>query len=142
MKESDVNADVQVLTGGCHCGAVRYKARAAPYHRTLCHCTDCRGTSGAPAVGWFSVPPAALQWLRGAPRHYRSSAKATRCFCGACGTQLTYQRDELGEIDITLASLDDAASVAPADHTFARSELPWMRGLDGLPRHATTRPQA
>ena len=41
-------------TGKCHCGAVTYTiaGEAVPEHHCLCHCTDCRRHSGAPAVGW------------------------------------------------------------------------------------------
>lgn len=58
-----------------------------------------------------------------------------------CGTQLTFREDGDTGIDITTASLDDpgADAVAPRDQTYARSELPWMRGALALPRFNTTR---
>jgi hypothetical protein len=51
------------LTGGCACGAVRYETDAEPFHRTLCHCVDCRRAAAAPQdhtwasqrVGWMRV---------------------------------------------------------------------------------------
>ena len=38
--------------GGCHCGAVRYRisVNGPPMHVALCHCSDCRKSSGAPMV--------------------------------------------------------------------------------------------
>ena len=42
--------------GQCHCGAVRYEMPAEAIHQALCHCTDCRRHSGAPAVAWGLVP--------------------------------------------------------------------------------------
>ncbi|QJE03520.1 GFA family protein [Massilia forsythiae] len=129
-----------VLRGGCACGAVRYEAAAAPFHRTLCHCADCRRAAGAPAVAWFSVPAAALAWVRGAPRRHRSSAAVERAFCGRCGTQLTYRHDDIpGEVDITTCSLDDPEQAAPQDHTFAARRLRWLRVDDGLPVYPATR---
>ena len=41
-----------MLTGGCHCGAIRYEVEGAPIHAALCHCTDCRRQAGAPMVSW------------------------------------------------------------------------------------------
>jgi hypothetical protein len=129
-----------MLAGGCYCGAVRYEADGAPFHRTLCHCVDCRRVSGAPAVAWFSVARAALRFTQGSPMWYRSSPQVTRGFCAQCGTQLTYAHDTSpGEIDITTCSLDDPQALPPEDHTFARSRLHWLRTNDGLPEYATTR---
>jgi hypothetical protein len=41
--------------GRCHCGAVRYSMPAEAIHQALCHCSDCRRHSGAPAVAWGLV---------------------------------------------------------------------------------------
>ena len=122
------------LSGGCACGAVRYETDAAPFHRTLCHCVDCRRAAGAPAVAWFSVPAAGLRFVRGAPAVHRSSPQVERGFCGACGTPLTYRNDAYPEeVDVITCSLDDPGAASPQDHTFASQRLPWMRTDDGLP---------
>ncbi|HWL83259.1 MAG TPA: GFA family protein [Roseomonas sp.] len=129
-----------MLTGGCACGRVRYEADGTPFNATICHCEDCRRSSGAPVVAWFSVPTASLRFTAEAPRHFASSAMAQRGFCPDCGTSLTYQRQDLpDEIDITTASLDDPEQVPPQDHTWVRSQLTWVRLADGLPRHVTVR---
>ena len=39
------------ITGGCHCGAVRYEAEGEALTHALCHCVDCRRHAGAPMVG-------------------------------------------------------------------------------------------
>ena len=88
--------------GGCLCGAVRYQVSGRPYHLTHCHCTLCRRASGAPFVTWFSVASAGFLVTRGEPIRYRSSPVAVRGFCGRCGAQLIFQRDDTpGEVDIT-----------------------------------------
>jgi len=128
------------LPGGCMCGAVRYEAHGAPFNSTLCHCTDCRKASGAPALAWFSVASNALRWTAGQPQVYRSSNEGVRGFCAACGTTLTYQSDRWpDEIDIATCSLDDPEQVPPADHTFVHSRLRWLLLADGLPQFQTTR---
>lgn len=127
------------LHGGCACGAVRYEVTEAIYHRTLCHCENCRRTTGAPCVAWFSVQVNGFRVLKGAARTFRSSPGAVRSFCGACGTQLTFQIDGRPEIDVTVCSLDEPERVPLADQTFTRSRLKWMDQLDRLPGHATVR---
>ena len=48
-----------MLTGGCHCGAVRYEMPEAVLHCALCHCSDCRRHAGAPMVSWAIAPAGA-----------------------------------------------------------------------------------
>ncbi|MEN3278183.1 MAG: hypothetical protein V7631_3973 [Massilia sp.] len=129
-----------LLQGGCYCGAVRYVVDGDNFHGTLCHCTDCRRMSGAPAVAWFSAHMADLRFAQGNPATYHSSEHVLRGFCGTCGTTLSYQDDRYpDEIDITSASLDDPEAVPPQDHTFVQDRLRWMHVADGLPEYARTR---
>lgn len=123
-----------MLAGGRLCGAVRYRTDEAPFNETICHCRSCRLAAGAAAVAWFTVPTPSLRFVAGKPSHYRSSAQATRGFCGSCGTALTYQHDDLlGEIDLTIATLDEPETLAPRDHTQAGEALAWNKPADGLP---------
>ncbi|RYH64892.1 MAG: GFA family protein [Alcaligenaceae bacterium] len=128
------------LEGGCQCGAVRYRIAGHPHHLTLCHCTVCRGVSGAPAVAWFSVPASGFTLLQGSPRTYRSSETASRSFCRDCGTQLTFKADDLPEIDVTTCSLDMPEALPPEDQTFVRSRLQWLSAIPDLPEHDSVRP--
>jgi hypothetical protein len=129
-----------MLKGGCFCGALRYEAGGTPYYRTNCHCSICRRTTGAAFVSWFTVPRADFRWVHGEPVHFRSTPEAVRSFCGRCGTQLTFERDMLDELDITTCSLDDPESLPPQDHTYASSRLAWIKLADGLPAHPEARP--
>ena len=69
-----------LLTGGCCCGAIRYEVSGAISNPTLCHCPTCRRASGAPNVAWFSIAPAALRWVQGSARQFRSSEQVSRGF--------------------------------------------------------------
>lgn len=135
-----MSAAASVLTGGCLCGAIRYEARGAPLHRTVCHCSICRRAAGAPMVAWFTVKPADFAFTAGRPISYRSSAKARRSFCPVCGTQLTFKMDALDEIDVTACSLDRPEALPPHDHTYVASQLGWVHLADGLPRYDEARP--
>ncbi|PWF45099.1 GFA family protein [Massilia glaciei] len=129
-----------MFNGGCFCGAVRYRASAQRVEATICHCTICRRTTGAPFVAWFSLPAADFTVLAGTPSALRSSTHATRTFCAACGTQLTFIDDATpGEVDVTIGSLDEPDLIAPADHTFTRGKLAWVRLADDLPQFQASR---
>ncbi|MES3023799.1 MAG: GFA family protein [Pseudomonadota bacterium] len=130
-----------MLNGGCFCGAIRYQARAQTVQATNCHCSICRRTTGAPYVAWFSVPREDFTVLAGTQSAFRSSTHATRTFCAACGTQLTFADDATpGEIDVTIGSLDEPGRVCPTDHIFTGSKLAWVGLADGLPQFEGGRP--
>jgi hypothetical protein len=129
-----------MLTGGCYCKAIRYRVSGRIFNATVCHCDMCQRTTGAPCVAWFSVASSDFSLLGGAPASFRSSAHATRRFCPACGTQLTFVDDATpGETDVTICSLDHPASVAPQDHTFTSGQAEWLKLADGLPRYSRSR---
>lgn len=129
-----------MLEGGCFCGFVRYRVRGNPMHETSCHCSICRRTSGAPFVGWFSVPARGYQLRSGEPASFRSSDHGTRSFCPRCGTPLTFRSDRSPEeIDVTTCSLDDPERIPPRDHTHTGAKLGWIDLADGLPAYAEAR---
>ena len=128
------------LPGGCYCGAVRYVVNGDIFNSTLCHCSDCRKASGAPAVAWFSARRADFRYTGQAPVRFASSEHVMRSFCPQCGTTLTFEDGRWPEeLDIASATLDDPDSAPPGDHTFVRSRLSWMDLHDGLPEYPTTR---
>jgi hypothetical protein len=130
-----------MLTGGCFCGKVRYETGGEAFHETICHCSFCRRVAGAPTVAWFTVPRSSLRFVSGPPATFKSSAKATRGFCGTCGTCLTFADADLpDEIDVTTCSLDDPESVPPKDHTQVGSKLRWMQLCDDLTAYPEARP--
>ena len=132
-----------MVTGGCACSAVRYELDGEPFHETICHCADCRRVVGAVSVAWLAVPRVTFRFTTREPASIRSSATVTRRFCGVCGTSLTYENDALpDEVDVTIASLDDADAWPPKDHTRVRQKLRWDAICDGLPAFRDTRRDA
>jgi hypothetical protein len=140
---SNIEREVIMLTGGCYCGAIRYQTAGPALHQTMCHCTQCRGTTGAPCVAWFTVPATSFTVLSGEPARFRSSNHATRSFCQTCGTQLTFTDDASPqEVDVTTCSLDHPEEMPPRSHIFTASAVPWLPREDGLPQHLRSRTQA
>lgn len=125
-----------MLTGGCFCGSVRYAVDGPVSHETICHCSDCRRAIGATQVPWFTAPIAAFRYTAGTPTAFASSPPVRREFCPSCGTGLTYRHaDVAGEVDITIASLDDPNAVPPRDRTEVAEKPAWEVLCDRLPRH-------
>ena len=111
-----------MITGGCHCGAIRYQAEGEAITHALCHCTDCRRHAGAPMVGWTMYAQDAVKVTKGTPKVYASSEHGRRHFCADCGTGLFYANTQMlpGIIDIQSATYDDPDSV-PARASSIRS---------------------
>ena len=122
-------------TGGCLCGAVRYRSEADPLRAVICHCEMCRRHSGAPFLAFVHFPKDGFVWETGAPTRFRSSKHAERGFCAACGSTLTMHETVLGDrVQVTLGSLDAPQDVVPDDHVWTSRQLPWLRIDDDLPR--------
>jgi hypothetical protein len=93
----------EVRSGGCLCGAVRFLIRGAPLRVGLCHCQDCRRTSGS-TFTFFGVWPRPAYQGAGKLRAFEG-----RSFCPECGSRVASLREE--EAEIMLGSLD----IAPSD---------------------------
>lgn len=102
-------------TGGCQCGAVRYRVTLATEEAYLCHCRMCQKATGGFAASFFNVAQSAMTWESG-PDWYQSSPIAKRPFCRQCGTPLGFQFLEGPNCDVTVGSLDDPKGMHPTSH--------------------------
>ena len=128
-------------SGGCLCGALRYRAEADPVRVVICHCRICHRMSGAPMLCFVHFPAGAFTWLSGVPMRYRSSPHAERGFWPRCGSTLTMHEPVIADrVQVTLGSLDEPGAVRPEDHVWAEQQLPWLRIDDDLPRFARISP--
>ena len=133
----------EALSGGCACGAVRYKLASKPFNCGWCHCRTCQLNSGAPAMVFATVPVGDLFWTQGAEkvRTFASSSFGHRAFCGECGTPFWMKVDHQPRtVDFSVATLDDPTCVAPGFHIFWESRIGWFEPGDALPRHEKFRP--
>lgn len=134
---------MEPLTGGCLCGAVRFKVTEETLFSCLCHCSSCRKATGAPIVGWVMFETSAVQCDRAFVSEYASSQGARRSFCSQCGTTLFYEADYMpGAIDITLECFDDQERVQPTAEIWTKHEAECIRSRDRLQRFDALPPQA
>lgn len=122
-------------TGGCQCGAVRYRVTRPLGSSGICHCRMCQRAAGnvfAPLVTARGV-----EW-QGRPAAWASSNIAERGFCARCGTPL-FLRDldredgRQDEVELMIGTLDDPAAAPPDHHYGIESRVPWLKLADGLP---------
>lgn len=125
------------LTGGCQCGKVRYRIEVPLGPAGICHCRMCQKAFGSWGAALVSVAASGLQWTRGAPGEFRSSAIVARGFCRDCGTPLYMKEDGDPNYEIAIGSLDDPEAAPPDHQSGVESELSWFGGLHRLPRQTT-----
>jgi hypothetical protein len=119
------------LTGGCQCGAVRFRAERLG-GAALCHCRMCQKAFG----GFFGplVTSYGVTWTRGTPSWFRSSDRARRGFCNQCGTPLAYRTDGDEEsVELAIGAFDDPNLAAPTRQVNPAHRLPFFEHLHELP---------
>ncbi|MEL6293496.1 MAG: GFA family protein [Pseudomonadota bacterium] len=107
-----------MITGSCECGSVAFEVPTVRETVTVCHCSQCRKTSGHL---WASTHAAfdsvtftkddGLVW-------YASSAEAKRGFCQKCGSSLFYRMNDEAGIGIAAGCLDNTAGLHVGKHIF------------------------
>ena len=131
-------AESGYLSGGCACGAVRFRLAEVPTLALNCHCSVCRRTHGA-AFGSFTVVASeAFAWVAGenALGVYESSPGNLRHFCRHCGAHMAIIEPWNPEgVTVVIAALDEASALAPSAHMFCASKAQWFSITDDLPQH-------
>lgn len=126
-------------TGGCLCGAVRYRLGQAPVWAHNCHCSRCRRSTGGAFASNLFFPSEALEYTQGADL-VRSFALPeaetfTHVFCARCGASLPFASKQPGLVGVPMGGLDGDAGLAPRAHIFVGSKAPWLAIHDDLPQH-------
>lgn len=126
------------VTGGCQCGAVRYRSTALMDNSHICHCRMCQKAVGNFFAALVGAPNDALVWTRGTPAVFASSDLAERGFCAACGTPLFYRSIGGTRTGLTIGSLDDPSVAPPHVQVGMEGRYAFMDGLLHLPDAGAT----
>jgi hypothetical protein len=107
------------ITGGCHCGAVRFEAEIPPAVELLdCNCSICSMTGFRHLI----VPHADFRLLSGADalNSYRfGTGAANHLFCRICGVKSFYQpRSHPDAWSVNFNALGDASGLSITVTTF------------------------
>ncbi len=128
-------ADTQ--SGGCQCGAVRFRIGGPLGHAGICHCRMCQKAFGSWGAALLTVSDKDLSWTRGTPAEFRSSPVVARGFCAQCGTPLYMHEDGSGIYDIAIGALDNPGAAPPTSQVGTESKLAWFDRLATLPGRST-----
>lgn len=102
--------DGEVLAGGCHCGAVRFRVRVRTFEALDCNCSVCR----MKGLLHLIVSPADFVLESGADAlstYTFNTGTAKHTFCRTCGVQAFYTpRSHPDDVDVNVRCLDDDAA--------------------------------
>jgi hypothetical protein len=124
-------------TGGCACGAVRFKVTGPFMGVGVCHCTDCQKASGGGPNYVALAPKDAFEVTRGEAKIYRSKGdsggEVGRAFCAECGSPLWSLPPDAPFVPVKLGALDDSSDLTPMLHLYVSSAPPWHLTHEGVP---------
>jgi hypothetical protein len=120
-------------SGGCQCGAVRFRVTGPIRHTSLCHCRMCQKAFAAPFGAFLSVAIGDVAWTRGERKRFQSSNAVARGFCGDCGTPLTFEAAVGGKnIALAICALDEPNALPPQRQSDPQARLAWTPLIDHL----------
>ena len=127
-----------LLTGGCQCGAIRYRVQGKPAEPIgVCHCRMCQKAMGNVFGIFAPFQTEDVTWTKGTPAKFRSSSASFRLFCSNCGTPLAFQLVTGKITELTVGSFDHPAEVAPVMQTGIESRIEWTNSMLELPARNT-----
>jgi hypothetical protein len=124
-----------IYTGGCQCGAIRFRVEGELHDSSICHCRMCQKAFGAYYAPLVSARGAALTWTRGQVKKFRSSNVAERGFCGDCGTPLTYEAPD--GVALAAGAFDDPGALPPILQFGIETKVGFVDHLHELPGRTT-----
>ena len=127
-------------SGGCLCGAVRYRLAGEPAMVAVCHCRTCQRNTGSAFSTNLAMPREAVTIEGDALATYETRAGAGsppffRSFCSRCGSPVCAQGQAYpGIVFVKAGTLDDPMQAAPSVHIFCSDQWPWVQADGGVPR--------
>ena len=133
-------------TGGCLCGAVRYRATAQPIVTRVCWCRVCQYVGAGSGTVNVCFPSAAVS-TEGVLQDYELTAdsgnRMHRRFCPACGTHVfTASEARPHLVFVRVGTLDDPEIAQPAMTIWTESAPSWACFDERLPKVARQPPPA
>ncbi|WP_455872673.1 GFA family protein [Rhizobium yanglingense] len=122
-----------IRTGGCQCGAIRFRISGKLGRPSICHCRMCQKQFGGFFSALITAPEEAVEWTRGEPSYFQSSINIDRGFCSSCGTPMTYRHP--GGLELAIGTFDDRSDLAPQIQVNYDTRLPWVETIFDTPVH-------
>jgi len=127
---------IEMRTGGCLCGDLRYEMSGAFGPIWNCHCAFCRRVHGAAFTTVGLMARSAFEWTEASnePKTFTTPMGSIRHFCGRCATPICNFPSEPSLLSLVVSSLEHDLERSPWAHVNVESKAPWFQIGDGLPQ--------
>ncbi|KAI1212696.1 glutathione-dependent formaldehyde-activating GFA [Annulohypoxylon truncatum] len=126
------------ITGGCLCGAIRYKVDFPSDHDFLnlsrtCQCTQCRRSTGSLFLLAHTVPLSGFAFLTPTTtlKNFNATPGFQRAFCTGCGSFLYWRDESRDDVALAVGTVDPeflseygfALANASGDNVWCQNEI-------------------
>ena len=130
----------EAVNGGCLCGRVRFRVSGPFDEFHLCHCSQCRRSTGSAHAANIFTRPDRIEWLAGEDMVTRylpdQPGVISKAFCSHCGSLVPYTSLQSGRLIIPAGSLESDPGIRPDDNIFWDDRADWYDAGIEAPRVA------
>ncbi|KAH7002658.1 Mss4-like protein [Ilyonectria destructans] len=126
------------MKGECNCGAVTVIFRfpdGQQLSSILCHCINCKKSSGSIGSNFMIVPREALSVEGQLTTYLDNSCESgnvlERRFCGVCGSPITAYTKALDDSLCIVRTAIFSVPIPPMAHTYLEEAPSWMPRVEG-----------
>lgn len=130
----------ELHTGGCLCGAVKFRVNGPMREVVFCHCGQCRRQTGLYYASTNAADADLTVDGEGSITWYASSDEGRRGFCRHCGSALFWKYRGSDQISIQAGTLDKPTRLTPGYHIFCADKGDFYEINDGLPQFEKSSP--
>lgn len=124
--------------GGCLCGRVQYEVNGPFKAFHICHCSQCRRSTGSAHASNIFTTEDNIKWLSGEDQVRRYDPEEpgviSKAFCTHCGSLVPYLSAKSGLLIIPAGGLRDDPGIKPQDNIFWKDRADWYDTVATAPR--------
>ena len=119
----------QTVDGSCLCGQIRYRLTGPFSEFHICHCSQCRRSTGSAHASNIFTRSDRIHWVSGSDLIKRYDPEKpgviSKCFCSHCGSLVPYISAKSGKLVIPAGGLKDDPIIRPQDNIFWQDRAHW-----------------
>ncbi len=129
----------QEFKGSCLCGRVQYIVRGPFDAFHICHCSQCRRSTGSAHASNIFTSRDRLQWITGEELTKRydpdEAGVISKAFCTHCGSLVPYTSASSGRLIIPAGGLESDPGISPQDNIYWPDRADWYDAVAQAPRY-------
>ncbi len=123
--------------GACLCGRVQYQVTGPFEVFHICHCSQCRRSTGSAHASNIFTTKDKLKWISGEELVKRfdpdQPGVISKAFCSHCGSLVPYISSKNGKLIIPAGGLSEDPEIQPQDNIFWVNRADWYDSVAQAP---------